>query len=180
MSNQKQFSLVARRIIVGTMILSLISFTIYMGTLELISSSKRLNDLSYVSGEVTDIDMVKHRERYRYRLPTVEDVLVLSIEGSNEKFGFLQHTDAFKQLLGFNTAGRQFQIYYDPEGGKIEDGVTLHIYDLTVGQAKIIDINETNKRDKLTAIFFFAFSLFLILIVSISIKQNMKRIANWT
>jgi hypothetical protein len=171
----KKFLSFAKKLIAGIVILSIISFIAYMGTIAYIRSLKTLKDLSYVSGEVTDVGMVKHMERHKYERPTIEDVLVFSIEGSNEKFGFLQHSDAFKQLLGFNTAGKQFEIYFDPEGGRIEEGVTLNIYDLTVGQAKIIDIKETNEADKLTSIFFFALSLLLIIIVSTGIRQSIKK-----
>lgn len=175
MPNERQILIVAKKLIAGTTILSFLSFTIYMGTAAFIRSSKGLNDLRYVSGEVTDIRMVKHREQHKYERPTVEDVLVVSVEGSNERFGFLQHTNAFKQLLGLNTAGRQLEIYFDPEGSRIDDDVTLNIYDLRVGQAKIIDINETSKRDKFTSIFFFALSLIFIVIVSIGIKHSVKK-----
>src|ERR1043165_1360253 len=146
-----------------------------MGIISFVRSSKTLKDLSHVSGEVIDIGMIKHVERHKYEPTTIEDVLVLSIDGAKEKFGFLRHTDAFKQLLGFNTAGKQFEIYFDPGGGRIEEGVTLNIYDLTVGQAKIIDIKETNRGDKLTSIFFFVLSLFLIVVVVAAIKQSIKK-----
>jgi hypothetical protein len=100
---------------------------------------------------------------------------VLSIEGSSEKFGFLQPSDAFKQLLGFNTAGKQFEIYFDPDGGRIENDITLNIYELTVGQARLIDIEETNKGYKLMGIFFFTLSLFLLVIVSAVLRQSIKK-----
>jgi hypothetical protein len=145
-----------------------------MGTIEFIRSSKTLKDLRYVSGEVSDIGMVRHTERHKYERPTIKDVLVLSIEGSSEKFGFMQHSDAFKQLLRFNTAGKQFEIYFDPDGGRIENDITLNIYELTWGQARLIDIEETNKGHKLIGIFVFTLSLFLLVIVSAVLRQSIK------
>jgi hypothetical protein len=147
-----------------------------MGTIAFIRSSKTLQDLSNVKGEVSDIRMIKHKNEGKFET-TIEDVLVLSIEGSDEKFGFQQKSDAFKKLLGFNTAGKTFEIYFDPEGKRIEEGVTLHIFDLTVGQSKIIDIEKTNKEDRLLSIFFFALALFWIVMPLIGIKQNRKKTA---
>lgn len=146
-----------------------------MGVIAFLRSSKNIEDLSYVKGKVTGKEMGKYKHVGKYKT-TVKDVLVFSIEGSNVKFGFLQSSHAFRELLGFHTWGKSIEIYYDSLGERIQGNVTLHIFDLKVGQAKIIDINETNKGDRIFSIFFFALTLFLVAIIIIGIIESRKKI----
>lgn len=145
-----------------------------MGVDAFLRASKNMEDLSYVSGYVTGREMSKYKRVGKYET-TIEDVLVLRIEGSNEKFGFLQSSDAFKELLGFHTVGKSIEIYYDPDGERIEGNITLHTFDLKVGQAKIIDIKQTNKEDRIASIFFFALSFLQIALTWIGIREGRKK-----
>lgn len=167
--------MITDKLIAGAIIVATFSFTIYMGINALIRSSWSLDDLSYVSGEVTNRGMVKHAVAHKRKPATIEDVLFISIEGSNERFGFLRHTDAFQQLLGFHTGGKHFKIYYDPDGDRIQGDITLHVYDLTVGQAKIIDIKQANRKERLDAIFYFTLSFFLLAMVFVVAKKVGKK-----
>mgnify|MGYP003578106797 FL=1 len=167
-------SLFIRRLIAGIIILSVLSFTTYMGVIAFLRSSKNIEDLTYVSGEIVDREMSKYKRVGKYET-TIEDVLVFRIEGSNEKFGFLQSSEAYRELLGFHTVGKSIEIYYDPEGKRIKDNVTLHIFDLKIGQAKIIDIDKTNKEDRIVSIFFIALTLFWVALIVISIRETKKK-----
>jgi len=168
------FSLIGK-LLASVVFLSIVSFTTYMGVIAFDRSSKNIEDLSYVRGEVTGREMSKYKRVGMYET-TVEDVLVLSIEGSNEKFGFLQSSHAFQELLGFHSVGKSFEIYYDPLGERIQDNITLHTYDLKVGQAKIIDINESKNEERILCIFFFALTLFLVAIPIIVISESRKKL----
>jgi hypothetical protein len=143
-----------------------------MGVTAFIRASKNVEDLSHVIGEVTKTTMIKHVRESKYKT-VIEDVLVLQIEGSDEKFGFLQGSDAFKALLGSNI--QTVELYYDPKSQRIEEGVTLHIFDLRVGQGKIIDIEQTNKRERNLAIFFFALTVFLVGMIVAIVRQSRRK-----
>lgn len=164
-----------REILGGIIILSIISFTIYLGVVSASRAFINLEDLNYVGGYIADREINKHTQTRRFGRTTVEDVLVLRIEGSDQKFGFLQSSKAFKALLGFHSAGNRLEIYYDPDGEHIKENVTLHIFDLKVGQAKIIDIQETKRDNRNLSIFFFGLYFFLLVRTWIIFRKHKKR-----
>jgi hypothetical protein len=134
-----------------------------MGVLTLIRGSKNLDDLSFVKGIITDSRTIKHTQVGKYRT-RIKEVLVLKIEGSNDEFGFMQSTKAFNKLQNRRRFGKTAEIYYDAKGKRIEQNVTLHTFDLTVANEKIVEIEEIKKSERLGSVFFFIATLILILI----------------
>jgi hypothetical protein len=158
----------------GIVFVSIITIISYVGVLAFTRATKDLEDLTFISGELADISMMKHIEQGYFKT-TVDEVLVLRIQGFDEKFGFLKSDDAFNKLLGFNTSHKTIAIYYDADGQKIEDNVTLHIYDLTIGQGKIISLEDKKRPEKILAFCCFGSALFLIAMIAIGLKQSNEK-----
>ena len=158
----------------------MMGFTIYMAVKSFATATKSLDEFMYISGEVYETQMVKHIMRRKKSPDIIEDVLVLRIGGSDEKFGFRQGTNAFKQLLGFNKIGKKIHIHYDPNAGRIEEGVTLAIFNLKIGQANVIDFADSKKYFRNLSIFFFILTAFLVALTVRIIKRiRMGKIRSW-
>ena len=165
--------MLTRKLIGWAVIVSTISCTTYFGVKALVRAFKNYANLSFVRGTVTDTKMIKQMRKSKYET-RVEDILVLSIEGTRDQFGFTQSSDAFKNLLTFRKIGKTAEIYYDPNGKRIQGNVFLHPFDVKIGEIKIIDIEKSKKRSRNASIFFLALSFLQITLVWIAVKGKRK------
>jgi hypothetical protein len=138
-----------------------------MGVLTVIRGSKNFDNLNHVEGQITDVRFIKHK--YSKKFKTVfKDVLVLSVDGTSDEFGFTEDNDAYKNLLGFRKIGKTAEIYYDGSGKRIEQGVTLHTFDLKIGNYQVVDIADIKRRERIGSIPFISSALvFLIIAVTV-------------
>ena len=143
--------------------LSLISFTGYMGVLSLIRGFKNLNDLNHVKGKVTDFRFVKHEYQSR-RKTKFKNVLVLAIDGSSDELGFVESSkDPYKSLWKILKPGDIAEIYYDSTRRRIEENVTLHTFDLNINNFHLIHIDDIKKKERIVS--FVCFSACLIILI---------------
>lgn len=165
--------MLTRKLIGWAVIVCTISCTTFFGVKALVRAFKNYDNLSFVKGTVTDTKMIKQIRKTKYETK-VEDVLVLSIEGTRDQFGFTQFSDAFNYLLTFRKIGKAAEIYYDPNEKRIQGNVFLHPFDVKIGDIKIIDIEKSKKRSRNASIFFLALSFFQITLVWISVRGKRK------
>jgi len=169
----KQISRI-RLIVVGITFLGCLTFTSFMGTAALKDALKTKADLTYVKGKVNSITFIKHLEDTKFERK-LKDVLVLTIEGSSERFGLFQFTAPFQKLLSTRLTGKEVALYYEPTGARIEHGVTLHIYDLKVRDVLVIDIAEKQRIKGLWAAFFFALTIIFAILTYYGLKLRKKK-----
>ena len=135
-----------------------------MGVLTLIRGSKNYTDLNHIKGLVTNHRIIKHKHEGKYRT-YFEDVLVLNIQGSSDEFGFMVFDKDYKTILNLAQQNNPpvAEIYYDQSGQRIEQNVTLHIFDLKLNDTEIISIKDIKKSEWKGSIILFSISiLFLI------------------
>ena len=133
-------------------------------------STNTIDKLEHVKGTVTGTRIIKHTYSTKRKV-FLKNVLVLSVDGTNEEFGFVEDSDAYKKLLGFREVGKSAKIYYDSSGKRIEQGVTLHIYDLKIDNYQVVNLSEERKRNLIMPIIFFTGAL-IILIVAIAVIKS--------
>ena len=156
-------------------VISIIGFTTYMGVRSLFLAFKNYENLRFVSGKVVDTRMLKKVRISKYN-PGIDDVLVLSIEGTHDQFGVTQGGKLFQDLLTYRKIGRTAEIYYDPFISRTIEGVLIFTpLDLKIGEVKFVDFDLVKKRYRNWSIYFLGISLFLITICWIGIKQNKKK-----
>jgi hypothetical protein len=147
-------------------------FPTYMGTLMLDSATKSLEDLSHVKGTITNLRFIKHERKRKFKT-IYEDVLVLGIEGCSDEFGFMGKK--YDKLFGMRMRGRYAEIFYDSDAKRIEQDITLHVFDMTIGNYRAVDIDEERKSEWFGASVCFAIStivLTLAILGVVRIGQN--------
>jgi hypothetical protein len=150
------------------------AFLVYLGVLTARRSLKTLDELNYVEGKITDTRIIKHKYRTRRRI-VLKNVLVLGVDGTSEKFGFTEDSEAYKRLFGFREIGKPAKIYYDSNGKRIEQGVTLHIYDLKIGNYQVVRMGDSSRWNPILSVIFFAGAL-LTVIVAVSAFKSREQI----
>lgn len=171
MNNRKKNSFSIKKIIALVVILSAFSFFAYMGGLTVIRGSKTFDNLNHVEGSITNVRFIKHK--YPKKFKTVfKDVLVISIDGISDEFGFTEDNIAYKKLSGFRQIGKPAEIYYDAGGKKIEQGVTLHTFDLRIGNTQVVDITDIKSSERAGSIIFFSTALIFLIIAVVVIRKK--------
>ena len=116
-------------------------------------ASENLQDLTHVTGNLKGHRIIKHKTR-NGRVTYYEDILVIRINNCDDEFGFGKHREFYSKLS--NTITRQtpptFEIYYDKTRKRIDQNVTLHIFDLTINGEKYLSIAEVKNADFIGAI----------------------------
>src|SRR5690348_14017020 len=100
-----------------------------MGGTLVIRSSKTFDQLNHIEGRITGTRIIKRKYSGKFRAG-YKSVLVLSVEGASDEFGFMEGSKAYKKLFGLRKIGKNADIYYDGNGKRIEEGVTLHTFDV--------------------------------------------------
>lgn len=143
-----------------------------MGVLTVIRGSKTFDKLNHVEGRITGIRFIKYKYSKKFKT-AYKDVLVLSVDGTSDEFGFTEDNDAYKKILGFRESGKTAEIYYDGSGKRIEQGVTLHTFDLKIGNYQVVDIADIKRSERVGSILFFSAALvFLIIAVAVLRKKD--------
>jgi len=119
-----------------------------------------LKDLNHVAGIVTSERYMKHfhsgSNRYVYHPSYYEDVLVLSIQGCTDEFGFMEKDKSYSDLtkIHFGDNETVADVYYDKSGQRIEENVTLHTFDLKIDDVRYIKIEEIQKSEMTGSLIF--------------------------
>jgi hypothetical protein len=127
-----------------------------------------------VKGKVTNTKIIKQTHYSKFKGTTIEDVFVLSIEGTSDQFGFAQFTDPFKYLLTSRVVGKTAEIYYDAHKNGIQGNVFFPS-EIKIDEIKIVSMEETKRWKRNGAIFFLSLSVLLITLVLFGIKRKQER-----
>ena len=171
MNRPKKLSFTTKKII-GVAVISIpFSFFSYMGILTVIRGSKTFDKLNHVQGQVTDVRQIKHK--YSTKFKTVyKDVLVLSVDGTSDEFGFMEGNDAYEKLSSFREIGKTAEVYYDGSGKRIEQGVTLHTFDLKIENYQVVNIADIKRSERVGSILFISGALILLIIAIAVIRKK--------
>lgn len=137
----------------------------------MIRGSKTFDNLNYVQGQVTNVRYIQYK--YPKKFKTVfKRVIVLSVDGTTDEFGFIEGSEPYKKLLDFRETGKTAEIYYDSSGKRIEQGVTLHIFDLKIGNYHVADIADIKRSERTGSILFFSGALILLITAVAVIRKK--------
>jgi hypothetical protein len=174
MNTKPRTFLSAKGIIALAALIVIASFWVDLALISFERASKRLKDLTHITGIINNERYIKlFHPATKYRKPYYEQVLVISIQGCNDKFGFIEKNKSFSDIAMVNFADNKTiaDIYYDKSGKRIQENVTLHIFDLKINGKTCIRIEDTIKTDMTWAIIFSLIALIFSLPVFIVIRK---------
>ena len=177
-TQQKKYFVRSQLIIFFLLTLLSISFFIDLSIRTFNNGTKTLQDLTHVSGAIKNERIIKHFNKgSRFRQPYYEDVLVFSIEGSDDEFGFLNSHNNYNDLIKVRYGGGNTiaDIYYDKSGKRIEQNITLHTFELKIDDVRFVKIEDIQKSEKTGFIVCLLASVILLLITFLVIKSIIKK-----
>jgi len=154
--------------------LLVISFFVDMSFESYIKVTKTLQNLTHVTGVIKNERYIKiFHYVNRFQRSYYEDVLVFSIEGCTDEFGFLINNNNYEDLTKVRFAGdnKIMDIFYDKSGKKIKDNITLHTFDLKIDNISYIKIEDIQKPYKIAFLIFSLASVILLAITFLGIKS---------
>lgn len=153
-------------------------FFIDLSVESFIKVTKTLQDLTHVTGAIKNERYIKHYHgATKFQRSYYEDVFVFSLQGCDDEFGFLSSHNSYNDLtkvryFGDNTIA---DIYYDKSGERIEENVTLQIFDLRIDSDRYFTIEDTQKQWKIGFIICSLISLILLALAFFVIKSRLKK-----
>lgn len=177
-TDPKKFSPRVKTIIFCVFMSPIISFCILMAVKTFIRGSKSLNDLTHISGLINKTRYMKHlHNSTRYRAAYYEDVLVLSIKGEAQEFGFMENNESYENLKRYyGNKDAVVDIYYDKSGQQIEENVTLHTFDLSINDKRYINIEDIHESEMKASCVFSWIAIILSLFTYVIIMKNRRKI----
>ena len=176
--DSKNLTLSIKRVLAASIVTVGFGFFTYLSISSVTQHLKNRKNLTYVEGEISDVAHLKTKIFNSRRETTYKNVLVLSLHGSEVKFGFLQSSDTYKTLLKMRKIGKNAEIYYDSSGKRIEFDITLHVFDLKIGNNKIRDFSAFKRKGWPTTLIFIASSLVFLILMLAVFKQIRREIKN--
>ena len=141
-----------RLIIFQLFLMSVIGFWFYMAALCAIRSSIDYNNLIHVKGIVKGFRHIKHYEspgkfERERRGP---DVIAFKVVGFDDEFGIMERDDNYttlRDVLNYSDSNT-IDMYYDPKEQRIEDGITLHIFELIIDDSVVVTLQDTKNSER--------------------------------
>ena len=163
-----------------------IGFWFYLSFLFFNNGEKTFKDIDFVNGEISSYRIIKHSEGYnRAGKKRLHDVLVFKVDGCNDEFGIENYKNEWgilgKRIDNYNKVKKiltssnsnQAEIYYDKYAKRIEEGVTLHLYDLKINNESIISFKKITGDEKKGSLIFLIIG-FVFLLIYILVARNLK------
>ncbi len=149
-----------------------ISFCGWFSVQSIITGSENLEDLTQVTGIITNNRIMKHRHESKYRT-YYEDVLIISIQGCDDELGFINHNEYYSKLTNLVSTKRELiaDVYYDKSRQRIEQNVTLHTFDLKINNERLVKIEDIRKRELTGSLIFSLITILLTWLTYISAKR---------
>jgi len=146
MSNKRKL------IILQLIFIPIIGFCFYMATLCAIRSSLDYDSLIHVKGIVKGFRHIKHYEspgkfERERRGP---DVIAFKVVGFDDEFGIMERDDNYttlRDVLNYSDSNT-IDMYYDPKEQRIEDGITLHIFELIIDDSVVVTLQDTKNSER--------------------------------
>jgi len=170
---RKSFSTV-KALIALIVLIVIASFWVDLALISFKKGSKSLKDLTHITGAINDERYIKlFNPGTKYRRDYYVQVLVISIQGCDDKFGFIEKDKSFSDIamVGFADHKTIADIYYDKSGERIRENVTLQIFDLKINGKRYISIEDSNKRNITAAVILSLIALIFSLPVFVVIRK---------
>lgn len=150
----------------------IIAFSCWFAVQTFIRGSENPNDLTHISGVIISDRIMKHKHEGKYKT-YYEDVLVISIQGCGDEFGFMEFNKCYSALKNLLKNNNQLvaDIYYDKSRNRIEENVTLHTFDLKINGERFLKIEDIKKSEFTGSLFFALITIILIWITYLGIKK---------
>jgi len=154
----------------------IIGFWFYMATLCAIRSSLNYNNLVHVKGIVRGFRHIKH-----YELPgkfeskkRVLDVIAFKVDGFDDEFGIIERDDNYSTVRDVlnSSDSNIIDMYYDPKEQRIENGITLHIFELIIDNSVIETLQDTKNSERKGILIFGLIGLFFLGLDIYTLKEN--------
>ncbi|MEO5570715.1 MAG: hypothetical protein ABIT08_05940 [Bacteroidia bacterium] len=157
----------------------LISFFMVMAVITFANGSKNLRDLTHASGAVSGIRIIEHQTKSREKT-YYEDVLVIGIQGCDDQFGILRYDNNYAAIAEAVSGNKELtaEVYYYKPGGRIEENVTLHVYDLKINSKRYVEIENVSKSEKTSSLVFFLLAVITSLITYTGVKRFKRKAMN--
>jgi hypothetical protein len=166
-----------RKLLISQLIfIPIIGFGFYMATLCAIRSSLDYNNLIHVKGIVRGFRHIKH-----YELPgkfeskeRELDVIAFKVVGFDDEFGIIERDDNYssvRTVLNYSDSNI-IDMYYDPKEQRIEDGITLHIFELIIDNSVIETLQDTKNSERKGILIFGLIGLFFLGLDIYTLKEN--------
>lgn len=146
--------------------IAIIGFWFYMATLSFIRSSMDYNDMVHVNGILNGYRHVTHFEppdKFETKKQEV-DVMAFNVDGFDTEFGIPEGDENYASVKGILKSSDSciIDMYYDPNGMRIEYGITLHIFELKINDKTIVTLQQTKNRDRKGILIFGLIGFFFI------------------
>ena len=170
-----------RLIIFQLFLMSVIGFWFYMAALCAIRSSIDYNNLIHVKGIVKGFRHITHYElpgRFERKKREL-DVIAFKVDGFDDEFGITERDDNYssvRDILNYS-GSNTIDMYYDPKEQRIEDGITLHIFELTIDDSIIETLKDTRNSERKGILIFGSIGL-LFLALDIYALNELKKKAS--
>ena len=145
-NNPQNYSKIKKARIFFLFMFPLILFSGWIALHTYLRSSEKLEDLTKITGVVTNQRIMKHKQKGKY-INTYNDVLVISIQGCNDELGFANYNDFYSELSNLVSQDIPLlaEVHYDKSRKRIEENVTLHTFDLKINEKQYIKIEDNKK-----------------------------------
>ncbi len=171
-TNPKKYSPKTKTIIFCIIMLPAISFCGWFAVQTFIRGSENLEDLTHVTGIISNERIMKHRHESKHRT-YYEDVLVISIQGCDDELGFMDHNECYSKLTNLVSTDSELiaDVYYDKSRQRIEQNVTLHTFDLKINDERLVRIEDIRKSELTGSLIFSLITILLSWLTYVGAKR---------
>ena len=132
--------------------MSVIGFWFYMAALCAIRSSLDYNNLIHVKGIVKGFRHITHYElpgRFERKKREL-DVIAFKVDGFDDEFGITERDDNYSTVRDVlnSSDSNIIDMYYDPKEQRIENGITLHIFELIIDDSVVVTLQDTKNSER--------------------------------
>ena len=155
-----------RLIISQIIFIPIIGFFFFMGILTIERGSKNYNDLTFVSGQIVDFrDFVHIKPVNRYGVRHKVNLIAFKLEGNNNEFGITENESAYLKIKNILTGNNKVnaELYYDENGKRIEENISLHIFEISVNGNDLKTIENVKIGERKGTVIFFTLGLLFLL-----------------
>lgn len=154
-----------KKIIWQAFMIPIIGFWFYMSILGIFRGAKEYNDLTQVVGLVKGYRNVIHVEPpNRFGKREKVNVITFGVVGFEKEFGITERDDIYVQVRETlsNSDSILVEMYYDSNGQRIEDDISLHIFELKFNDLTIRTLQDEKNSERNGTLIFFLIGLFFV------------------
>ena len=143
----------------------IVGFWFYMSILGLIRGAKDYNDLTQVNGLISNHRDVIHVEPpNRFGRREKVKVIAFSVVGFDNEFGITERDKIYSHVNEIFSSKDSIKVYmyYDSNGQRIEDGISLHIFEIKLNDSIIKSLQDEKNSERKGTIVFSLIGLFFV------------------